>query len=93
VRYAAEAAAPVVGKPARAFSHAAAKLQDVLGDLNDAVVAGAWLEAWATESSDGDGSDAAGALASAERSAAEELRGRWRAVWEELAEQRLRAWM
>ena len=93
VRYAAEAAEPVVGKPARAFSHAAAKLQDVLGDLNDAVVAGAWLEAWATESSDGDGSDAAGALASAERSAAEELRGRWRAVWEELAEQNLRAWM
>ncbi len=38
-RYAAEAAAPIVGKPARAFAHAAAELQDVLGDLNDAVVA------------------------------------------------------
>ena len=43
-RYAAEAAAPVVGKQARAFAHAAARLQDVLGELNDSVVAGAWLD-------------------------------------------------
>jgi CHAD domain-containing protein len=93
VRYAAEAAAPVIGKQARAFSHAAARLQDVLGDLNDAVVAGAWLEAWAAETGDAAGSAAAGALAGAERSAAEELRGRWRAAWEVLAEPRLRAWM
>jgi CHAD domain-containing protein len=93
VRYAAEAAAPVVGKQARAFSHAAARLQDVLGDLNDAVVAGAWLEAWAAESNDAAGSAAAGALAAAERSAADELRGRWGTAWEELAEPKLRAWM
>jgi CHAD domain-containing protein len=93
VRYAAEAAAPVVGKQARAFSQAAAKLQDVLGDLNDAVVAGAWLHEWATASSDAAGSAAAEALAVAERSAAEELRGRWRTVWDELADPKLRAWM
>ena len=93
VRYAAEAAAPVVGKPARAFSHAAARLQDVLGDLNDAVVAGAWLEAWAAESNDAAGSAAADTLAAAERSAADELRERWGAAWEELAEPKLRAWM
>ena len=93
VRYAAEAAAPVVGKQARAFSHAAAKLQDVLGDLNDAVVARAWLTAWAAQSSDAAGSDATGALAAAEAAAAEELRGRWRAAWDELAEPKLRAWM
>jgi CHAD domain-containing protein len=93
VRYAADAAAPVVGKQARAFSHAAARLQDVLGDLNDAVVAGAWLEAWAAESNDAAGSAAAGALAAAERSAADELRGRWGTAWEELAEPKLRAWM
>src|SRR4029453_1061192 len=45
-RYAAEAAAPVVGKQARAFAHAAARLQDVLGDLNDAVVAARRLDDW-----------------------------------------------
>src|SRR5262249_25553874 len=42
VRYAAEAAAPVVGKQARALARAAADLQEVLGDLNDAVVAARW---------------------------------------------------
>ncbi len=47
VRYAAEAVAPVVGKPARAFARSAASLQDVLGDLNDAVVAARWLVVWA----------------------------------------------
>ena len=48
-RYAAEAATPVVGKQARAFAHAAAELQEVLGELNDAVVAARWLEHWATQ--------------------------------------------
>jgi len=47
VRYAAEAVAPVVGKRARAFATAAADLQDVLGDLNDAVVAESRLRDWA----------------------------------------------
>jgi CHAD domain-containing protein len=93
VRYAAEAAAPIVGKPARAFAHAAARLQDVLGDLNDAVVAGAWLEARASDERDAAASGAARALAAAERSAAQELRATWRAVWGELADPRLRAWM
>ncbi|MGH3127806.1 MAG: CHAD domain-containing protein, partial [Gaiellaceae bacterium] len=43
VRYAAEAAEPIVGKPARTFAKAAEGLQDVLGELNDAVVAEHWL--------------------------------------------------
>ena len=41
VRYAADAVAPVVGKQARSFARAAAGLQEALGDVNDAVVAGA----------------------------------------------------
>jgi len=90
-RYAAEAAAPVVGKQARAFAHAAAKLQDVLGDLNDAVVAAAWLSGWAAR--DDDAARAAEQLASAERSTADALRGHWGAAWDELADPRLRAWM
>ena len=90
-RYAAEAAAPVVGKQARAFAHAAAKLQDVLGDLNDAVVAAAWLSGWAVR--DVDAARAAEQLASAERSTADALRGQWGAAWDELADPRLRAWM
>ena len=92
-RYAAEAAAPVVGKQARAFAHAAARLQDVLGELNDSVVAGAWLAAWAAQGGDAGASGAAAALAAAERSTAGELRGGWRTAWEELADPKLRAWM
>jgi CHAD domain-containing protein len=91
VRYAAEAATPVAGKPARALAHAAASLQDVLGDLNDAHVAAAWLDGWAARSGSGEG--AAEALATLERDAAAGLRERWRAAWEELAEPKLRTWM
>ncbi|HEU4971292.1 MAG TPA: CYTH and CHAD domain-containing protein [Gaiellaceae bacterium] len=90
-RYAAEAAAPVVGKQARAFAHAAARLQDVLGDLNDTVVARAWLDGWTVR--DDNAARAAETLAAFERSTAEELRGRWRAAWEDLADPKLRAWM
>jgi CHAD domain-containing protein len=92
-RYAAEAAAPVVSKQARAFAHAAARLQDVLGELNDSVVAGAWLSAWAEQNGDASAAGAAEALAAGEQSTAAELRGRWRTAWEELADPKLRVWM
>jgi CHAD domain-containing protein len=91
VRYAAEAATPVVGKQARGFARAAASLQDVLGDLNDAVVAAAWLAGWSAR--DAEAAHAAAQLAASERSTAEALRGHWRAAWEELANPELRAWM
>jgi CHAD domain-containing protein len=93
VRYAAEAAAPVVGKNARAFAKAAARLQDVLGDLHDAVVAAAWLEGWARQR--GTAAERLGAhtLETDERSAAHVLRGCWREAWEELEDEKLRAWM
>ena len=42
-RYAAEAVAPVFGKPARRFADAVADLQQTLGDYNDSVVTTAWL--------------------------------------------------
>jgi CHAD domain-containing protein len=93
VRYAAEAAAPVTGKQARAFARAAARLQDVLGELNDAVVAAAWLDAWAVQSTDAAASRAVETLAASERAAAVELRGSWRRAWDELADPGLRSWM
>ena len=42
-RYAAEAVAPAVGKRPERFAKAVAELQDVLGEHQDAVVAGQWL--------------------------------------------------
>jgi CHAD domain-containing protein len=92
VRYAAEAVAPVVGKPARSLAKAAAGLQGVLGALHDAVVAAAWLDAWRDRASD-DAAHAAASLAAAERTDAADLRLRWRPSWEKLAAPGLRAWM
>jgi CHAD domain-containing protein len=43
LRYASEAAAPILGRPVVQLAEAAARLQTVLGDHQDAVVAEAWL--------------------------------------------------
>ena len=42
-RYAAEACEPAFGKPARRFARAMARVQEILGEHHDAVVAAAWL--------------------------------------------------
>lgn len=92
VRYAADAAAPVVGKPARAFARAAAGLQDVLGELNDTVVARAWLDTWADADADPARRRAAAVLAASEHAAAASLRTSWTDAWERLAAPELRSW-
>ena len=93
VRYAAEAAAPLLGRQARVFARAAATLQGVLGDLNDAVEAERWLRGWAGERRSTPAAFAAGELAGLERAAAQETRARWRKAWKELSSPRLRSWM
>jgi CHAD domain-containing protein len=93
VRHAAEAVAPLLGRKARAFAGAAAALQQVLGDLNDAVVAEQWLRSWAGRSRSTQGVFVAGELAGLERAAAQALRARWRKAWKELSSPRLRSWM
>jgi len=93
VRYAADAVAPVVGKQARTLAKAAAGLQEVLGDLNDSVVAVAWLDAWRESEHGASELGAADALATAEREDSDRLRTSWRAAWERLAAPELRAWM
>ena len=47
LRYATEAVAPASGKQAWKFAKDAAKIQDALGELNDAAVIGGWLAATA----------------------------------------------
>ena len=93
VRYAAEAASATVGKPAKEFAKAAEELQDVLGELNDAVVAERWLDEWSERERSADEAGAAAALAERERSEARRCRGAWRATWDELSTAKLRAWM
>lgn len=80
-RYAAEAVAPVLGKPARTLGRALAALQDVLGGHQDAVVAERWLRAEAARTEPGR-AFVAGLLAAGERRAAADSRARWNGVWE-----------
>ena len=93
VRYAADAVAPLMGRPARRFADEAAALQTVLGEHNDAVVAEAWLRTWAASERSGDASFAAGMLAGIERAGAQTARERWRRRWKRLAARDLRGWM
>lgn len=89
-RYAATAFAPVVGSRAADFARAAAGLQDILGEHQDAVTAETWLAATPLE---GRAAFVAGQLAGLERAAAVEARGKWKQAWEELDREELRTWM
>jgi CHAD domain-containing protein len=91
-RYAAEAAEPVFGEPARAFAKAVAGLQEVLGDQHDAVVAEGWLRRTAT-SARRDEAFAAGQLVAVARARAAAARERWRVLWILTSRKRLRAWL
>jgi CHAD domain-containing protein len=89
-RYAAEAAAPVVGKPARAFAKAVADLQTVLGDHQDAVVAEDWLR---REGAGGRSAAlAAGQLIARQQAEAAATREQWPSVWKRASAKKLRSW-
>jgi CHAD domain-containing protein len=92
VRYAAEAVAPVAGKKARRFARAAERLQGILGEHNDAIVAEAWLRGWAAGAGSRDAAFAAGVLAGIERAAAADARGPWRRAWRTLKGQDPTGW-
>ena len=79
VRYATEAVAPAAGKQARRFAEDAARIQDALGELNDAAVAGAWLTA-ILERLDGPAAFAAGQMTQQLVVEAHNHDQRWRAA-------------
>ena len=93
VRYAAEAVAPAIGKPAVRFAEAVERLQEVLGAHQDAVIAEEWLRAWAAAQPSPDAAFAAGAIAGRERSDARAARSDWRRAWKRLDSPDLRSWM
>ena len=81
-RYALEAVAPVMGKPARRVAKRLAALQDTLGDHQDAVVAAQWIERAALGSNDDvDTAFVAGELASSFAADRRELRQAWPEQW------------
>ncbi|HEY3670856.1 MAG TPA: CYTH and CHAD domain-containing protein [Acidimicrobiia bacterium] len=93
-RYAAEAVAPAVGQGAKQFASAVAGLQEVLGEHQDAVVAGEWLRAHVpTGEHAARAAFVAGQLAAWEDAAAQASREEWPAAWKRARHQSLRRWM
>ena len=93
-RYAAEAASPAAGKPARTFARQMKKVQSVIGDHQDTVIArhaardlgiGAHLA--------GENAFTYGLLYERELHQAERLQARTRTVWKKASRRRYRRWM
>jgi CHAD domain-containing protein len=80
-RYAAELAAPELGKRGRAFVVAAKELQDVLGEHQDAVVAEARIQEWVAAGAD---EGVAARLVAREHERMEATRAAWPSAWKEL---------
>jgi len=87
-RYAAEAAAAVAGKPAERHAQAIERLQEVLGDHQDAVVAEQWLR----ENSRA-GALVAGELLGEQWKDQEATRAAWPAAWKRARRKKLRKWL
>lgn len=91
-RYAAELAAPAIGKRARELAAAVTRVQDVLGEHQDAVVADSWLAKTAPECSPSE-AYALGMLAEIERSFAVRARAGLAGAWDAARARRLRTWI
>jgi CHAD domain-containing protein len=91
-RYAAELAEPVIGKRARGLATALTRVQDVLGEQQDAVVADSWLAKTAPECSPAE-AYALGMLAEIERAQSVRARAALATAWEAARDRRLRAWL
>jgi CHAD domain-containing protein len=92
-RYAAELSADVLGKDAKKLATRLEDLQDVLGDLQDAVMAEQHLRRMARNGLPSGGAFAAGTLVCVEREARRKARDRWPAVWKAARKKRLRRWL
>ena len=88
-RYAAEAAAPLLGPNAARFASAVADLQTVLGDHQDTVVAEAWLQGSLTANPEGH--ETVRQLIAIEQSQRATLRAEWRSVWRKASAKKLRS--
>ncbi len=92
LRYAAERATLVAGKPARRTAHRAEELQTILGKHHDAVAAEAWLRQIALLSTP-PASFVAGRLVAEEERKQREYASQWRSVWRELRIKRNTSWL
>ncbi len=92
-RYASEAVAPVVGRRAARFAEAAKHLQDILGALQDAVVAHDWLKEWAQGTNKVSAAFTAGELAGLELAQQRDSRAAWREAWQDIDKKKTSRWI
>ena len=97
-RYAAEAVAPALGsehgRQAGRFAGRAADLQDVLGELQDSVVAAQTIQDFALEQPhEGPLNLAAGRMLERESRRRNAARGAFGPVWRRLRRKKLRSWL
>ena len=93
-RYAAEAAAPAIGKPAKRTGEAAASVQDLLGRHQDAVVAtDALLEIAEANPSEWRLVLTCGRLAERERAEVREVRAAFGEVWRDASAPKVTRWL
>ena len=92
-RYAAEAVEPLFGASARGFARAAAEIQTVLGEHQDAVVARQWLRDAAARGTDERAAFVAGQLAAAEAGRGEAARRAFPDAWADLDRKKRRHWL
>ncbi len=81
VRYAAEAAAPVIGKPARRFAKRMEDIQEILGTHQDLVVADMWLVDVLRDIDASDEAFVAGKLDGLLNLERERIRSEWPDTW------------
>lgn len=81
-RYASQLAEPVLSSASRHLTRALAQLQDVLGELDEALVTERWLRAAAASSDDPARSLVAGQLVAGQRRDAARARSAWIEAWE-----------
>lgn len=100
LRYAAEAAAPVVGRPAKRTASAAEHIQTVLGQHHDAVACETWLRGQVklpvTSGTVGISPSIAlevGRFLAEARRRRQEARGKWNHAWSRLAKSKRRRWL
>jgi CHAD domain-containing protein len=92
-RYAAEAAAGVVGKPASSFAKQIAAVQTVLGDHQDACVMEDWLRGAAPKTRSTREAMLIGQLIGLQRAEAHTKRAAWPGVWTHASDRDLRRWL
>jgi CHAD domain-containing protein len=92
-RYAAEAAAGVIGKPATLFAKQIAAVQTVLGDHQDACVTEDWLRRAAPKTRTTREAMVIGQLIGLQRAEAHAKRAIWPDVWARASDPGLRRWL